>query len=53
MPYKLILHRNGMASVKNMETGKFASRMTTPSNALKQLRLLQALEHGFRPTGRR
>lgn len=52
MPYKLIVHRDGMYSVKNMKSGKFAAKKTTLKNAMAQMRLLQALEHGFRPTGR-
>lgn len=48
MPYKLIKHKDGTASVKNIETGVFKSRHTTLKNALLQLRLLNALEHGFK-----
>lgn len=53
MPYKLLAHRDGTFSVQNAETGKVLSKKTTMKNAVAQIRLLQALEHGFKPTGRR
>lgn len=53
MPYKLISHSDGTYSVKSMDSGKLVSKKTTLKNALAQIRLLQAIEQGFRPTGRR
>jgi hypothetical protein len=48
MPYKLIKHKDGTASVKNAETGQYHSKKTTLAKAKAQIRLLQAIEHGFR-----
>jgi hypothetical protein len=53
MPYKLLAHRDGTFSVQNTETKKLLSKKTTMKNAVAQIRFLQALEHGFRPSGRR
>lgn len=36
-------------SVFNKETGKFRAKATTKAKAEKQLRLLNAIEHGFVP----
>lgn len=52
MPYKILAHRDGTYSVKNVESGKLTSKKTTLQNAIAQLRLLQAIEHGFRPPNR-
>ena len=38
-------------SVKNSETGKIHSHETTKANAKKQVKLLQAIDHGFIPSG--
>jgi hypothetical protein len=48
MPYKLIRHSDGTASVKNIETGQYKSHRTTLVRAKAQLRLLEAIEHGFK-----
>jgi hypothetical protein len=48
MPYKLIKHKDGTASVKNAETGQYHSKKTTLAKAKAQIRLLQAIDHGFR-----
>lgn len=37
-------------SVKNVETGKIHSHATTKANAKKQVKLLQAIDHGFVPS---
>lgn len=52
MPFKIISHKDGTYSVKNMDSGKLMSKKTTLKRAVAQVRLLQAIEHGFRPTGR-
>ena len=42
----------GKAIVVNSATGKHFSKSPIPlANAKKQMRLLQAVEHGFKPTG--
>jgi hypothetical protein len=38
-------------SVKNKETGKIHAHATTKANAKKQVKLLQAIDHGFIPSG--
>jgi len=38
-------------SVKNKETGKIHSHETTKADAKKQVKLLQAIDHGFIPSG--
>ena len=51
MPYDLIKRGSGYI-VKNKETGKEYSKHAIPKkNAEAQKRLLQAVEHGFKPTG--
>ena len=58
MPYHLEMGSDGhgfpkgKAIVVNSATGKHHSKSPIPlANAKKQMRLLQAVEHGFRPTG--
>lgn len=59
MPYHLELGSDGhafkgKAIVVNSKTGKHFSSMPVPlANAKKQMRLLQAVEHGFKPTGKK
>ena len=44
----------GKAIVVNTATGKHYSNSPVPlANAKKQMRLLQAVEHGFKPTGKK
>ena len=44
----------GKAIVVNSQTGKhYSSAPISLANAKKQMRLLQAVEHGFRPTGKK
>jgi hypothetical protein len=51
MPYIIRKVRNqNLYSVKNIETGEVHSKGTSKENALKQVRLLQAIDHGFKPT---
>ena len=38
-------------TVKNKETGKIHSHATSKANAKKQVKLLQAIDHGFVPSG--
>ncbi len=54
MPYKIRKIRNSNKyTVKNMETGHVAAKSTTRKNAERQVRLLNAIEHGFVPTRRK
>ena len=43
---------DGKYRVVNMETKHILAKHTTKENAKKQVRLLQAVEHGFKPTGK-
>ena len=58
MPYHLELGSDGhsfkgKAIVVNTQTGKHHSKSPIPvERAKKQMRLLQAVEHGFKPTGK-
>lgn len=59
MPYHLELGSDGhsfkgKAIVVNTATGKHFSESPIPlANAQKQKRLLEAAEHGFKPTGKK
>ena len=59
MPYHLELGSGdhsfkGKAIVVNTQTGKHYSNEPSPKEkAKKQMRLLQAVEHGFTPTGKK
>lgn len=51
MPYQIRKIRGKeLFSVKNIETGKIHSHATTKANARKQVKLLQAIDHGFVPS---
>jgi hypothetical protein len=51
MPYQIRKLRNKeLFSVKNKETGKIHAHATTKANAKKQVKLLQAIDHGFVPS---
>ena len=51
MPYIIRKVRNqNLYSVKNISTGEVHSKGTSKENAIKQVRLLQAVDHGFKPT---
>ena len=53
MPYKLEKHGSGY-KVKNVETGQYKSKKAIPkSRAEAQMRLLNAIDHGFKPTGKK
>jgi hypothetical protein len=48
MPY--IIKRNGNKfSVINAQTGRIHAYSTTKANAIKQIHLLQGVEHGMTP----
>jgi len=47
MPYK-ILKKGTKFQVKNMATGHVSAKGTTKEAASAQIRLLQAIEHGYR-----
>lgn len=51
MPYQIRKVRGKeLFSVKNAETGKIHAHATTKANAKKQVKLLQAIDHGFVPS---
>jgi len=50
MPYE-IKPTDGKYSVVNKESGSVKSKGTTKAKAVRQERLLRAVEHGFKPTG--
>ena len=50
MPYD-IKPTDGKYSVVNRESGSVKSKGTTKAKAVRQERLLRAVEHGFKPTG--
>lgn len=50
MPYVLIKHRDGTASVKNKKTGKIHASHVPVKNAIAQMRLLYLIERGGKPT---
>lgn len=49
MPYNLVCKSNG-CSVASAKTGHKFSKNTSRAKAKSQLRLLEALEHGWKPT---
>ena len=49
MPYKIQKLSNGKYKVVNKETGSVKARETTKTKAEKQIRLLNAIDHGFKP----
>jgi hypothetical protein len=52
MPFTIRKLRNqNLYSVKNIHTGAVHSHHTSKSNAIKQVHLLQAVDHGFVPRG--
>lgn len=51
MPYKMRHTTNGWG-VQNTQSGEWHSRDTTKAKASKQLRLLNAMEHGYKTTGK-
>lgn len=59
MPYHLELGSDGhsfkgKAIVVNSQSGKHYSKSPIPmATAKKQMQLLQAVEHGFKPTGKK
>lgn len=53
MPYALEHWSKGKAIVVNTQTGKHYEKSPIPlARAERQLRLLRAVEHGFKPTGK-
>jgi hypothetical protein len=44
MPYKLIYHQDGTASVRNEKTGKVHASHVPVKNAVAQLRILYLIE---------
>lgn len=53
MPYQLEKVPGGY-KVKNTATGQYHSKKGIPkSRAESQMRLLYAIEHGFKPTGKK
>jgi len=52
MPYRLKKVSGGVAVV-NKDTGQYRAKHTTMAKAKAQMRLLQGIEHGWRPTKKR
>ena len=53
MVYKIRKIRGkDLFSVKNIETGKIHAHATSKANAKKQVKLLQAIDHGFIPSSK-
>lgn len=52
MPYE-VARKGDHYVVRNRVTGKVYARHASKENAQKQLRLLEGIEHGWRPTRRR
>jgi hypothetical protein len=52
MPYSIRKVKDDVYRVKNKETGRVISKGTTKTKAERQVRLLNALEHGYVPTKR-
>jgi len=50
MPYKIIKSGSKWL-LKNRATGKLKGTHSSYVSALKQMRLLQGIEHGWKPTG--
>lgn len=51
MPYRIEATGDGRYRVVNADTGKVHARHTSHRKARLQVRLLNAREHGFVPTG--
>ena len=50
MPYRISkINNKNCWNVINVDTGKVHSKCTTLENAKKQVRLLNAIDHGFIP----
>lgn len=52
MPYGAFKLNGNKYEVKNVKTGEIHAKGTTKEKAEKQMRLLRAIEHGYKP-GRR
>jgi len=52
MPYEMSL-KGGEYVVRNKQTGKLHAKGTTKAKAAAQLRLLNAVDHGWKPTGKK
>lgn len=52
MPYKIVKHGSGFG-VMNKDNGKMHSKHTTRQKAMAQMRLLMAVEHGWKPTNKK
>jgi hypothetical protein len=50
MPYKTTKLKNGKVKVTSPSGVK--SKGSTPANAKRQVRLLHAVDHGWKPTGK-
>ena len=53
MPYAIRAEADKCYSVVNTETRKVHSKCASKQNAQKQLRLLNAIEHGYKPGGKK
>ena len=52
MPYEIVQKGTGVV-VRNKLTGKIHAKGTTKRKAEAQLRLLNAVDHGWHPTGKK
>lgn len=52
MPYAKLKNKDGTYRVVNTETGKVHMASGSNDKAESQLRLLHAIEHGWKPTGK-
>ena len=50
MPYKMVKKSARRYSVINSKNGKVYAKKTTLKNAKRQIRLLNAIDHGFKPS---
>jgi hypothetical protein len=53
MPYEVRKHKDGSYEVVNTVTGAVKARHTDQAKAEKQVRLLHAVEHGWKPRRRK
>jgi len=53
MPYTLRRKKDGKWQVVNKETGEVHAKGTTHEKAQRQMNLMMATEHGWKPTGKK
>ena len=50
MPYGIVKQKNGCYTVYNKDTGAIKAKCTDKMDAMRQIRLLYGLEHGWKPS---